>query len=131
MQIVGNHSHRLKVAESYGFLRVTEETQQIFNDYFHRGFTPSAAKAYHEVNLMENCEIVDDIIKVLANAQTNPLASQVYGMHNKYRCVLYITCMPHFALHSIINLNREQNTFTIVILFFEIMLSTFVMPILT
>jgi hypothetical protein len=47
--------------------------------------TPAGAKSYHEIQLMENSEEIDGIIKILADAQVNPTDKHVYGLYNKHR----------------------------------------------
>lgn len=65
------HSHKVHNAEAYSFLRVSNEVQNDFTNYFNSGITPSAAKTYHEIKLTTIDDLDDQMeyIKVLANAQ--------------------------------------------------------------
>lgn len=47
------HMHRIKVASAYSLLRCDHETKKTFTQYFEQGMTPSVAKQYHELNIIE------------------------------------------------------------------------------
>lgn len=47
------HSLKAKVAEALGYLRVTEETRKVFESYFAQGMSPSAARMFHEMAIIE------------------------------------------------------------------------------
>jgi len=84
------HSHKVHNAEAYKFLRVSNEVQNDFTNYFNSGMTPAAAKTYHEIKLTTLDDLDDEMeyIKVLANAQLNPTERQVYQMFDKWRFVI-------------------------------------------
>jgi len=52
---------------------------------FSNGMTPSAAKAYHEIKITANIDDDMQVIKLLADAQTNPTDRQVYQMFDYWR----------------------------------------------
>lgn len=59
-------------AEAYSYSRVTKHTQCEFIEMFSNGMSPSAAKAYLEIQLTANNEDEMKIIKLLPDAQINP-----------------------------------------------------------
>ncbi|KAJ8915308.1 hypothetical protein NQ315_014816 [Exocentrus adspersus] len=67
-KIESQHNHQTQVAEAFSYLRVTNETKELFWKYFDEGMTPSCAKSYHELILEQNDE---NVIKVLSNTQDN------------------------------------------------------------
>lgn len=84
LQITFKHSHQIQVAEAFSYLRMTNETKQLFWTYFNEGMTPSCAKSYHELSLEQNENDVD-FIKVISNTQINPNDRQVYILHDEWR----------------------------------------------
>lgn len=87
------HSHKVHNAEAYSYLRVGNEVQIDFINYFNSGMTPAAAKNYHEIKLTALDDLDDEMeyIKVLANAQLNPTERQVYQMFDNWRFLLILT----------------------------------------
>lgn len=72
---------RFNVAEPYSYLRLTENVQNKFSEYFYDGIGPSAAKAFHEMFLKET----DKFEEALANAKVNPTVPQIKNLYNKLR----------------------------------------------
>ncbi|KAJ8970404.1 hypothetical protein NQ317_017186 [Molorchus minor] len=80
------HSHQVKVAQAFSYLRVTNETKQLFWAYFNEGLTPSCAKTYHEMTLeQDNMGENKNLIETLSNPQINPTDRQIYNLHSKWR----------------------------------------------
>jgi hypothetical protein len=79
------HTHHIINAEAFSYLRMTKDTEEIFLAYFEDGMTPSAAKDFHEICLLEQNAESGDIMQVLSNAQVNPTSTQIYGLYNKHR----------------------------------------------
>ncbi|CAG9772231.1 unnamed protein product [Ceutorhynchus assimilis] len=53
-QIEHKHSHQIEVAEAFSYLRLTNETEELFSTYFNEGRTPSCAKLYQELTLEQS-----------------------------------------------------------------------------
>lgn len=77
------HTHRIKVASAYSLLRCDHETKKTFTQYFEQGMTPSVAKQYHELNMIE-LEGTESVIN-LANAQINPTMRQIRYIYDLWR----------------------------------------------
>lgn len=76
------HNHAVNVGEAFSYLRVAQSTKEKFFEYFNMGMTPSGARAYHELYLVNDEDLSTNFssIKLLANSQLNPRARQVYTM---------------------------------------------------
>ncbi|KAF0688418.1 protein ALP1-like, partial [Aphis craccivora] len=83
-RITFENTHRIHVAETYSFLRVSKSVQNNFKQYFSEGMTPAGAKQMHEVQLISAEESMD-VAKILANAQCNPTERQFYMMYDTWR----------------------------------------------
>ena len=80
------------MSEAYSYLRISEETEAKFEEYFASGMTPSSAKAFHELQIMMDASGDDDsdaLATLLADAQTNPLLSHVSYSYNIWRYTYY------------------------------------------
>lgn len=78
IEIIYDHSHRADVAQALSWLRCSEDTIKQFESYFEGGMTAAAAKSYHEMAIIEECE--ENAYMTLANAQKNPSCSFVRTM---------------------------------------------------
>lgn len=88
--IVFDHSHRVYVGEALNLLKCSQETEIAFKKYFNDGMTPSAAKNYNELNIMDKyADTTVNGIEMLANSQINPSENHVYYMYNKWRSEKY------------------------------------------
>lgn len=76
------HSHKLWTAESFNLLKSTSETDDIFYSYFNSGYTPTAAKLYHELTLIDR---YGDNPECLMNANTNPTSRHVHYINAKFK----------------------------------------------
>lgn len=82
-----NHSHLIEVAEAFSYLRCEPNIELDFQTYFESGMTPSAAKTYHEMKLMEKYGA--NSFTYLANGHLNPIDNHVYYLFQKWRTSRY------------------------------------------
>lgn len=86
------HSHKINVAEAFGYLRVSKKTKEVFELYFKSGMNPAAARIYHEKKIIES-ESIDDSnatsVRLLANSRENPSDRQIKYMFYKWRHTQY------------------------------------------
>ncbi|CAH1101773.1 unnamed protein product [Psylliodes chrysocephalus] len=68
------------VSEAFSYLRCEPNIERNFQTYFESGMTPSAAKTYHEMQLIEKYGA--DIFTYLANGHLNPIDNYVYYFKN-------------------------------------------------
>lgn len=74
------HSHKLRTQEAFNMLKSTPETDQLFYSYFENGYSPSMAKMYHELTVIDH---YGDHPQYLMNANINPTARHVHYLHVK------------------------------------------------
>lgn len=84
-----NHSYRVNVAQALSLLRCSEDTIKKFESYFEGGMTAAAAKLYHEIAIIEECE--KNTYITLSNAQKNPCDHQVTHLYEQWRRRTYGT----------------------------------------
>lgn len=90
ININSHHSHKVNVADAFGYLRLSPETRKIFHSYFNSGMTPASSKIFHEMKIMEengspfnNADI--RVLSMLANAAVNPTERQIKYIYDKWR----------------------------------------------
>lgn len=95
IKIKFEHSHKVNVAEAFGYLRVNKTVQDIFELYFASGMTPSAARIYHEMKIIESdtegIQVEQNVntAYLLANARENPTERQIKHLYDKWRFSQY------------------------------------------
>lgn len=87
------HSHRINVAEAFGYLRLNKTVQDVFHSYFASGMTPSAARIYHEMKIIEYEDTQElpnvSTAHLLANSRENPTERQIKYLYDKWRLSQY------------------------------------------
>lgn len=75
----------MEVAQAFSYLRIDKHTEATFIKYFQDGMTPSAARIFHEICLIEAEPDEKNIPFLLADAQKNPRERQIKHLYNKWR----------------------------------------------
>ena len=81
IKIREGHNHQTESFDALSYLRVTEEVQRQFEEYFKSGCGASQAHRIYEDKLM----LEDDGIVKMANASLNPKLRTVTYLHTKWR----------------------------------------------
>ncbi|XP_050301584.1 uncharacterized protein LOC126739808 [Anthonomus grandis grandis] len=89
MVITINFEHTHNIAESFSYLRMDKRTEETFLKYFEDGMTPSAARIFHEISLIESIEDTKQLPILLADAQKNPRERQIKYLYDKWRHINY------------------------------------------
>jgi len=77
--ITGQHSHQTDNYKALNLLRISEETKEIFNEYFNNGYSVANALHAHEAQLV--LKYPQETEYVRCNASVNPLPRTVYHLH--------------------------------------------------
>ncbi|KAK3909095.1 Oxidoreductase NAD-binding domain-containing protein 1 [Frankliniella fusca] len=78
--LTGQHSHQTENFKAFKLLRISEETKELFNDYFNNGYSVANAIHAHEAQLV--LKYPEESEYVRCNASLNPLPRTVYYLHN-------------------------------------------------
>lgn len=62
---------------------MTDETKEYFINYFNDGMTPSAAKNFHELKLINQESDDSKVTKLLADSQVNPKEREIYRIFDE------------------------------------------------
>ncbi|XP_052757649.1 uncharacterized protein LOC128202219 isoform X2 [Galleria mellonella] len=76
------HSHKVRGRESYNLLKSSSDTDRIFYELFDDGYTPTMAKMYHELTLIDRHGHGSE---VLMAASINPSMHHVHYVHKKWK----------------------------------------------
>lgn len=78
-----SHSHKVNVADAFGYLRVSKKTKEVFELYFTSRMTPSTAREKIESKMIEISNA--DTVHLLANSRENPTERQIKYMFDKWQ----------------------------------------------
>jgi hypothetical protein len=76
------HTHKIRTAEALNLLKSTPDTDDVFYNYLSTGYTPTAAKAYHELILTDR---YGDTSEYLLKGNINPTMRHILYLHRKVK----------------------------------------------